>query len=488
MDFELLLRPSPQRDEIDAIIVGINAMAGELESVYQDLDDRVAQRTHQLEQARRQMETLAYSDPLTGLSNRSALMRAIEECLEEFRAGAAAPSLLFLDLDAFKIVNDTHGHAIGDKVLCQLAERLRIDVREGDLIARLGGDEFAILLRSQETGAHALGLRILESINQEMMVDGISLMPGASVGIAVALADHDAERLMLEADTAMYVAKHSSACKVHEFEPYMLLERQEKAALVNDLRVALSLGEMMPVYQGLFRLEDQEIVGAEVLVRWQRPGHGLLSPAAFLVAAEEAGMMGAITEYILDEALRELSEWRERGLVGPEFKVHVNVNSRELHLLGFPDMVRTALLRYGLPTSVLALEITEDKLMSADHLHQYTLKAFRAMGVEVHIDDFGTGYSSIGYLRELAVAGVKIDKKLVDDVATDPQQADLVRAVYSLVSACGLDCVVEGIETPEQAQMLKDIGFKYAQGYLFGKPMSAADFTAGFQSQTMSEE
>ena len=247
-------------------------------------------------------------------------------------------------------------------------------MREGDLVARLGGDEFAILLRSQETGAYALGLRILRSINQEMIVDGISLMPGASIGIAVAVSGHDPERLMLEADTAMYVAKHSPTRKVHEFEPYMLLERQEKAALVNDLHVGLELGELLPVYQGLVRLEDQRIVGAEALVRWQRPGHGMLSPDVFLLAAEEAGLMGKITEYMLDESLRELSGWRERELVGPDFKVHINVNSRELHLLDFPDMVRERLLRHALPAHVLALEITEDKLMSADHLHQYTLK------------------------------------------------------------------------------------------------------------------
>ncbi|MFJ6416693.1 putative bifunctional diguanylate cyclase/phosphodiesterase [Paeniglutamicibacter sp. NPDC091659] len=478
MDFDTGLRPGPRRDEIDAIIMGINAMASELKLTYTTLDHRVEVRTSMLEKARDQMELLAYTDPLTQLANRSALMRDIEIALQDLEDGGPAPILLLLDLDAFKSINDTHGHAVGDHVLRELSARLRSSVRSQDLIARLGGDEFAVLLRSQDHGAFELGQRIVRTVNEQMVVDGISLAPGASLGIAVAVAGQDADRLLLEADTAMYTAKQSRTSKVHEFEPYMLFERQQKAIMVADLRKALGTEQILPHYQSLVSLQDEIILGAELLVRWERPEYGLTPPGEFLAVAEEAGMMGAITEQLLDEALKDVSRWRTLGLVDDDFTVHLNVSSRELHLLGFPDIIRDALRRHGLPASTLALEITEDKLMTGDRLHKYTLLALRQMGVEVYIDDFGTGYSSISYLRQLPVAGVKIDKSLVDDADTDPQQEKLLMAVSYLIEACELACVVEGVETRGQADKLREMGFEYAQGYLFGKPMSSEDFTA----------
>ncbi|MFF5793078.1 putative bifunctional diguanylate cyclase/phosphodiesterase [Paeniglutamicibacter sp. NPDC012692] len=483
MDFDTGLRPGPRRDEIDAIIMGINAMSAELKLTYTTLDRRVEVRTSMLEKARDQMELLAYTDPLTQLANRSALMRDIEIALQDLEDGGPAPILLLLDLDAFKSINDTHGHAVGDQVLRQLSTRLRSGIRSQDLIARLGGDEFAVLLRSQDHGAFELGQRIVSSVNEQMVVDGISLAPGASLGIAVAAAGYDADRLLLEADTAMYTAKQSRTSKVHEFEPYMLFERQQKAAMVADLRMALGTDQILPYYQSLVSLQDETILGAELLVRWERPEFGLTPPGEFLAVAEEAGMMGAITEQLLDEALKDLSRWRALGLVDGDFTVHLNVSSRELHLLGFPDIIRDALRRHGLPASTLALEITEDKLMTGDRLHKYTLLALRQMGVEVYIDDFGTGYSSISYLRQLPVAGVKIDKSLVDDADTDPQQEKLLMAVSYLIEACELACVVEGVETRGQADKLRDMGFECAQGYLFGKPMGNADFTALLSTQ-----
>ncbi len=231
-----------------------------------------------LEKARDQMELLAYTDPLTQLANRSALMRDIEVALRGLVDGGPTPVLLLLDLDAFKSINDTHGHAVGDQVLRQLSARLRAGVRSQDLIARLGGDEFAVLLRSQDHGAFDLGQRIVSTVNEQMVIDGISLSPGASLGIAVATAGHDADRLLLEADTAMYTAKQSRTSKVHEFEPFMLFERQQKAAMVADLRTALGTEQILPHYQALVSLQDESILGAELLVRWNRPAYGLDSP------------------------------------------------------------------------------------------------------------------------------------------------------------------------------------------------------------------
>ncbi|WP_043473220.1 putative bifunctional diguanylate cyclase/phosphodiesterase [Paeniglutamicibacter gangotriensis] len=477
MDFDTVLHPSNKRDEIDAIIMGINAMASELETTYSTLDCRVAERTRQLEAAHDQMALLAYTDPLTQLANRSALMSEIEKSLAASRAGDPAPILLLLDLDAFKSINDTYGHAVGDKVLCQLADRLRSCVRTEDIVARLGGDEFAVLVRLPEYSATTVGRRIVEAMNTDMVVENIHLTPGASLGIAKATESHSPDSLVLEADTAMYVAKRSSVEKVVEFEPFMLFERREKADMLADLRQALGAGQFFPAYQAVICLEDESIIGAEALVRWQRTGHGLVRPDQFLPTAEESGMIGELTEYLLDRVLEDVKMWRTAGLVTNAFKVHLNVTSRELHDLRFADAVLAALRHHDLPASVLCLEITENRLMSGDNLHRYTLLALQKMGVEVFIDDFGTGYSSISYLRQLPVAGAKIDKSLVDGIAGDSTQESFLRAISDLIAACNLKCIVEGVETAGQSAKLKAMGFTTVQGFYYAHPVDSAGFS-----------
>lgn len=477
MDFNTLLHPSCKRDEIDAIIMGINAMASDLETTYSTLDCRVAERTRQLEAARDQMALLAYTDPLTSLANRSALMNEIEKSLEATRTGDTAPILMLLDLDAFKSINDTYGHAMGDKVLRQLADRLRSCVRTEDVVARLGGDEFAILVRMPEHGAIRAGRRIVAAMSADMVIDNIHLSPGASLGMVRATASHSADSLVLEADTAMYVAKCLSTEKVVEFEPFMLFERREKAEMLADLRQALGTDQFFPAYQAVISLADESIVGAEALVRWQRTGHGLVRPDQFLPTAEESGMIGELTEYLLDRVLYDVKTWRAAKLIDDTFKVHLNVTSRELHDLRFADAVRTALRHHDLPATVLVLEITENRLMSGDNLHRYTLLALRKMGVEVFIDDFGTGYSSISYLRQLPVAGAKIDKSLVDDIAVDPTQESFLRAISDLIAACELKCIVEGVETIEQSAKLKAMGFTMVQGFHYARPVNTSGFS-----------
>lgn len=476
MDFKTLLNPSSKRDEIDAIIMGINAMASELETTYSTLDRRVAERTRLLEAARDQMEQLAFTDPLTELANRSALMNEIERTLETFDSSDSAPILMLLDLDAFKSINDTYGHAVGDNVLCQLADRLRNCVRTEDVVARLGGDEFAILIRMPEQSATSVGRRIVAAMNEDMVIDDIHLNPVTSLGIVRATAAHSADSLVLEADTAMYVAKRSRTEKVVEFESFMLYERREKAEMLADLRRALGTEQFFPAYQAVVCIRDERIVGAEALVRWQRDGYGLVRPDQFLPTAEESGMIGELTEYLLERALGDVKKWRTEKLVDSAFKVHLNVTSRELHDLRFADVVRNALRHHGLPASVLSLEITEDRLMSGDNLHRYTLLALQKMGVEVFIDDFGTGYSSISYLRQLPVGGAKIDKSLIDDIAVDPRQESFLQAISDLIAACNLKCIVEGVETAEQSDKLKSMGFTTAQGFLYARPVDAAEF------------
>ncbi|WP_411730556.1 putative bifunctional diguanylate cyclase/phosphodiesterase [Paeniglutamicibacter sp.] len=476
MDFGTLLQPSRQRDEIDAIIVGINAMVGELQGAYSTLDRRVSERTHMLEIARDNMTKMAYTDQLTQLANRSALVREVDSAIEGIGEGQTAPILLLLDLDAFKSINDTYGHDMGDKMLRNLAARLSASVRSEDFVARLGGDEFAVLIPMPEHGAMEIGQRIVSAMNEIMIIDGIHLSPSASLGMVRAEANDAADQLLIEADTAMYVAKRSNTEKVVEFEPYMLHERRQRAQMITDLQSALGNNEFIPVYQGLHSLDGEGVLGAEALVRWQRKGHGLIGPGEFLHVAEESGMIGQLTECMLHRSLADLAGWRALGIVDAEFKVHLNVTSRELHHLGFPDLIRAALRLHDLPANVLALEITENRLMSGDNLHQYTLLALRNMGVEVFIDDFGTGYSSISYLRQLPVAGVKIDRSLVQDIAIDTKPQRFLRAIFDLINACDLQCVVEGVETSGQSDQLKAMGFGTVQGFLYGRPLEAKGF------------
>ncbi|MFB0833942.1 putative bifunctional diguanylate cyclase/phosphodiesterase [Arthrobacter halodurans] len=477
--FDTGLEPGPCRDEIDAIMVGINSMASELERTYRDLDERVAERTALLEQARDKMQVLAYSDPLTGLANRTALIREIEHSLDRHRRGERAPVLMLLDLDAFKSINDTHGHAIGDRVLQIVAERLRSGLRDGDVIARLGGDEFAVLLAQGTPRPLELGRRLLQLINTEVDVQSIPVSPGASMGIAEATPGHDADLLLQEADTAMYVAKQQIRDKVQEFEPFMLYERQQRAALLADLRKALGTSEIYPVYQPIVDLATGGWVGAEALVRWRHPERGVVMPLQFLELAEEAGLLPRLTDQVLNAALGDLARWRSAGVVPDSFVVHVNVTPAELHMLNFPDLIRTALRRHGLPPESLGVEITEHNMLSGDSLDRYSLLALDRMGVHTNIDDFGTGYSSISYLNKLPVDGVKLDRSIIDGIPNDTQQLDLVEAVFGLINACGLECIVEGVETAEQSEALVRMGFRHAQGYFYCRPIPAAELEAG---------
>ncbi|MGG5753418.1 putative bifunctional diguanylate cyclase/phosphodiesterase [Zafaria sp. Z1313] len=482
-NFDTGLIPSPRRDETDAIIVGINAMATELAHVYADLDARVAERTALLERAGAELEVMAYTDPLTRLSNRSALMRGISHALDAHRRGEAAPVLMLLDLDAFKRINDTLGHAAGDEVLVAVGERLRGGVRPGDQISRLGGDEFAILLAGGCPSPMDLGRRLVRAINEESLVGGVALTLGASLGIAEAGTDHDPDQLLLEADTAMYEAKRSQRGKVKSFEPYMLHERRALAAMIAELRHALGAAQIFPAFQPIVDLTTGRWIGAEALCRWERPGHGLVEPRVFLQQAEDAGLLPELTATLLNSALEQLARWRSADLVPEDFAVHLNVSSPELHALGFPDMIRDALRAHGVPPRSLALEITEHRLMSGDTLDRYSLLALQQMGVSVHIDDFGTGYSSISYLSRLPIAGAKVDMELVKDIVADPRQRALLAAVRSLLDACALECIVEGVESAEQVRVLADLGFDRAQGFHFGRPATGTEFVVQLSAQ-----
>jgi len=469
-DFSTELCPSMQRDDIDAIMVGIKAMSVRLATTYEELDQRVQQRTALLESARDRLEILAFTDQLTSLANRAALMRAMEGHLDSLRRSEPAATLFLLDLDSFKPINDTHGHNAGDRVLQEVARRLEDSIRPGDLAARLGGDEFAILARVDVSEARALGLRLLKVLNRPVDIETATITPGGSIGFCAAHQSLRAGDWLECADTAMYVAKRDTKDKVQQFEDYMLFERHRRAKLSSDLRNALDCEEIYPVYQPIIDGGTGTEIGVEALARWEHPELGRLSPAVFLPLAAESGLMSRLTRHLLHCALKELEQWLGDGAVPENFRIQVNVTPGELSDLSFPDMINEQLRNHGIAPECLVIEVTEDRYISGDRLELYSLHALRAQGIRVFIDDFGAGYSSFGYLSKLPIAGVKIDRSITHGIDTDPRQRAVMKSVLDLATACELECIVEGVETQQQAEALKDIGSPNTQGYLYGWP------------------
>ncbi|HJX78342.1 putative bifunctional diguanylate cyclase/phosphodiesterase [Glutamicibacter sp.] len=469
-DFSVSLSPGPLRDDVDAITVGIKAMAVRLGATYDALEQRVAQRTVMLEKARGSLEVMAYTDALTGLANRAALIRALNAHRESLQRGEPAAVLFLLDLDSFKHINDTHGHNAGDTVLQEVARRLEANIRPGDFVARLGGDEFAILAHADLVTAQAMGQR-LSTVLQEPMDLGTSVIaPGGSIGFCSSNPALNSEQWIEQADTAMYVAKRHATQKVMQFEQYMLYERHQKASLSAALRDALTSKEIFPVYQPIVCAATGVHVGVEALARWAHPQLGVLPPIEFLPLAAAAGISDKLTARILSATLSDLSSWRAQGAVPEDFRVQVNVTPAELSDLSFPDIVQSQLRRYQIPAACLVIEVTEERYISDGKLELYTLNGLRNMGVKVYIDDFGAGYSSFGYLSKLPVAGVKIDRSLNTEVETSARQRAILRSIFDLAVACELDCIVEGVETASQEEALKRLGATYFQGYFYGLP------------------
>ncbi|WP_284986324.1 EAL domain-containing protein [Arthrobacter sp. fls2-241-R2A-172] len=478
-DLNTRIKVSDARDEIDAVIMGTNLLAEDLQIIYEELEQRVNARTEQLNQAHLAMRHMAMTDPLTGLNNRSAFANALAEAQATGHKGSKRPAILLLDMDGFKSINDTLGHTIGDKVLETVAARISGAVREQDMVARMGGDEFAVML-PEVTPAEAasIGNRILASVVGAMEIEGQHLRCGASMGLRMADPGHGAEELMMEADIAMYESKADGRGKLKVFEPAMLLARQMRNQLVGELKEAIAGSQLVLYYQPIIRLDTREIEGVEALVRWNHPTRGLVMPDEFIPIAEETGMISDLGGWVLRTAVEQLRQWRSDPLTaGHNFSMRINVSAADLQRLEFIEDVREALASADLDPSLLVLELTESAVILGNDLDRYTLNSLRRLGVGLEIDDFGTGYSSISYLRRLPVDTVKVDRTLLSALGSDPSQPALLAAVLQLIRACGLNAVWEGIETAEQAQYLLGIGCTSGQGYYFSRPLPGEQLT-----------
>ncbi|MGX7705994.1 putative bifunctional diguanylate cyclase/phosphodiesterase [Methylobacterium sp. Gmos1] len=430
--------------------------------------------------ARRAAETRAHDlarlDSLTGLPNRLQLREHLDAALARLEREAEGCAVLLVDLDRFKPVNDTLGHPVGDALLRKVADRLRAMVRAGDTVARIGGDEFVVLQAgvSEPGEAQALARRVVDLVGRTYMIEGQLLSIGASVGIALAPADgRDADRLLKNADLALYRAKLDGRGTFRFFEPEMDARMQARRRLELDMRQALARREFRLHYQPQLNLADERLVGCEALIRWHHPERGLVSPVDFIPLAEEIGLILPIGEWVIRQACRDAAAWPQ------PLTVAVNVSPAQFKSDRLVETIVSALGNAGLPAARLEVEITEGVLLQDNEKTLHTLHRLRALGVRVSMDDFGTGYSSLSYLRAFPFDKIKIDRSFVADLhaGKDPGAKDdgeaIIRAIAGLGRSLGMTTVAEGVETPEQLRRIRAEGCTDVQGYLISRPLPA---------------
>jgi diguanylate cyclase (GGDEF)-like protein/PAS domain S-box-containing protein len=426
----------------------------------------------------------AFHDPLTRLANRSLFRERVEHALERRQSGDTA--VLFIDLDNFKTINDSLGHAAGDHVLVETAHRLRSALRAEDTAARLGGDEFGVLIEDADVTASArVAERIRIALGVPFWLMGQEVYITASIGIATREPGDTATELLRNADVAMYTAKTKGKARFEVFEARMHDAVVARLGLEAELRRAIEHQEFVVYYQPIVKLETGEVIGAEALVRWQHPTRGLVPPLEFIPLAEETGLIVPLGAWILRQACRQLAEWQRLRGGGEPFVMNVNLSSRQLVREAIADEVAAAVDESGIRASWLVLEVTETVLMADPVVAAAALGHIRDLGVRVALDDFGSGYSSLSHLRRFPIDIVKIDKSFVDDVAGDGVESAIARSIINLGRAMQIETVAEGIEADEQAETLRSLGCEYGQGYFFARPLEPSAWAGLLHSEAI---
>ena len=453
-----------------------------LQSTAYQLNQSLQESNAKLQIANAELQKRAFADPLTNLPNRLLFEDRLVHALRRMERSNQKKikerlGILFVDLDGFKPINDSFGHVSGDLILQSAAERLLAQARASDTVARVGGDEFLMLLEDVEDVASCLAManRILKALTEPFLLAGKELQITCSIGIVV-FPDHgDRDHLIANADAAMYAAKRNGGNGVAVFEPHMGSDASDQLELQNDLRHAIQRGQMTLHYQPKVEGERGCIIGVEALLRWAHPERGMISPDTFIALAERFGIVNSLGNWVIEEACRQLAQWRSLGL---HMRVAINLSVHQLREAGLAERIAEALERHGVAANQLLCEITESIAMEDTQATQRAFEELRHIGVFLSIDDFGTGYSSLNYLRQLPAQQLKIDRSFIRDLETEEDARAVVHAVVRLAHALGLRVVAEGVETAGQRDILLRMRCDELQGYFYARPMPAETLLA----------
>jgi diguanylate cyclase (GGDEF)-like protein len=455
------LRPFGQ-EEVSFLQAIANVLAGAIE------------RQDEEENARRR----ALHDPLTGLPNRALFADHLSLALTRQERRGSTVAVIFMDLDNFKLVNDTLGHQAGDQLLKAVAPRLKQGLRPEDTVARFGGDEFAVLLEEiqDERDATLVAERIASVLARPFVVHGREHFVTASMGIAIGAGGAQSEALIRDSDAAMYRAKELGRARYEIFDEEMRFRLTDRLRVENELRLGIERGELRVHYQPVVALSTGRIAGAEALVRWEHPERGLLAPAEFISVAEEGGLIVPLGRFVLEESCRQAAAWHEAAADDPPLEISVNLSTRQLSDPELTGVVRRTLEATRIEPACVSLELTENVLMEESEAPLEVLRSLKELGIRLVVDDFGTGYSSLGYLKRLPFDAIKLDRTFVEGLGTERVNAAIVSAVTALAQTLGLSVIAEGVETGEQLELVRELGCHHAQGFLFSRPVPAEQF------------